>query len=69
MQNLHCWAILVDHTQVEVLNRLVLNHLGAQPRDCGATVSKTLLEEVRTQKASILNHILDRDGLSAAGGH
>ena len=47
-----------------VLNRLVLNRLGAQPRDSGAIVSQTPLKQARNEnaiEAAILNRVLDRD--------
>ena len=51
------------NTVVGVLNRLVLNRLGAQPRDSGAIVSQTPLKQVRNKnaiEAAILNRVLDR---------
>ena len=51
-------------TQVGVLNRLVLNRLGAQMRNSGAIVSQTSLKQARNKnamEAAILNRILDRD--------
>ena len=51
-------------TQVGVLNRLVLNRWGAQPRDSGAIVSIAPLKQARIKnaiEAAILNRILDRD--------
>ena len=38
------------HAQVGVLNRLVLNRLGAQPRDSGAIVAKTPFKTSAKQK-------------------
>ena len=52
------------NTQVGVLNRLVLNRLGAQPRDSGAIVSKSPLKtsaERKHDRSPILNRVLDRD--------
>ena len=52
------------YTQVGVLNRLVLNHLGSQPRNCGATVSKAIVKQAAKQnviEVAILNCVLDCD--------
>ena len=59
-----CLALSRIHTQVGALNRLVLNRLGAQPRESGAIVSKTPWKQAQNKKAmeaAILNCGLDRD--------